>query len=141
MVDGNVFRVLARSFGIDTPIDSTAGRKQFKELATELLDAKHPGDHNQAVMELGATVCTPKSPDCMHCPLQAQCVAFATGTIASLPVKQGKTKTRNRFFNYLHIAAGNGIYMRQRNGKDIWSGHFFFRALRSPARVRQELQV
>jgi len=121
VVDGNVFRVLARSFGIDTPIDSTAGRKQFKELATELLDAKHPGDHNQAVMELGATVCTPKSPDCMHCPLQAQCVAFATGTIASLPVKQGKTKTRNRFFNYLHIAAGNGIYMRQRNGKDIWT--------------------
>ncbi len=122
VVDGNVYRVLARVFGIDTPIDSTAGRKQFKELATELLDVKLPGDHNQAVMELGATVCTPKSPDCMHCPIQAKCVAFATGTIASLPVKQGKTKTRDRFFNYLHIAAGNGIYMRQRTGKDIWTG-------------------
>ncbi len=122
VVDGNVYRVLARVFGIGTPIDSTTGRKQFKELATELLDAKHPGDHNQAVMELGATVCTPKSPDCTHCPLQAKCVAFATGTIGSLPVKQGTTKTRDRFFNYLHIAAGNGIYMRQRTGKDIWTG-------------------
>lgn len=122
VVDGNVYRVLARVFGIDTPIDSTAGRKQFKELATVLLDTQHPGDHNQAVMELGATVCTPKSPDCMHCPLQSRCVAFATGTIASLPLKQGKTKTRDRFFNYLYIAAGNGIYMRQRTGKDIWTG-------------------
>jgi A/G-specific adenine glycosylase len=62
VVDGNVYRVLARVFGIEIPIDSTAGRKQFKELAMKLLDAKHPGDHNQAVMELGATVCTPKSP-------------------------------------------------------------------------------
>ncbi len=124
VVDGNVYRVLARVFGIDTPIDSTAGRKQFKELAMELLDTKHPGDHNQAVMELGATVCTPQRPDCMHCPLNAKCVSFATGTISSLPVKQGKTKTRDRFFNYLHIAAGNGIYMRQRTGKDIWTGLF-----------------
>lgn len=83
VVDGNVYRVLARVFGIEIPIDSTAGRKQFKELAMKLLDAKHPGDHNQAVMELGATVCTPKSPDCMRCPLQAKCAAFATGTISS----------------------------------------------------------
>src|SRR5690606_22328271 len=107
VVDGNVYRVLARVFGINTPIDSTAGRKQFKELATELLDPKHPGDHNQAVMELGATVCTPKSPDCALCPLQKECIAVATGSISSLPVKQGKSKTRDRFFNYLHIAAGN----------------------------------
>ena len=122
VVDGNVYRVLARVFGIDTPIDSTAGRKYFKELATKLLDAKHPGDHNQAVMELGATVCTPKSPDCTRCPLLAKCAAFATGTITSLPVKQSKTKTRDRFFNYLHIPAGKGIYMQQRTGKDIWTG-------------------
>lgn len=122
VVDGNVYRVLARVFGINTPIDSTAGRKQFKELATELLDPKHPGDHNQAVMELGATVCTPKSPDCALCPLQKECIAVATGSISSLPVKQGKSKTRDRFFNYLHIAAGNAIYMRQRTGKDIWTG-------------------
>lgn len=122
VVDGNVYRVLARVFGIAIPIDSTAGRKQFKELAMKLLDAKHPGDHNQAVMELGATVCTPKSPDCMRCPLQAKCAAFATGTISLLPVKQSKTKTRDRFFNYLHIPAGKDIYMQQRTSKDIWTG-------------------
>lgn len=141
VVDGNVYRVLARVFGIDTPIDSTSGRKQFKELAVELLDAKHPGDHNQAVMELGATVCTPQRPDCMHCPLQKECVAFATGTISTLPVKQGKTKTRDRFFNYLHIAAGNGIYMRQRTGKDIWTGLFELPLLESEkALVKRSLE-
>lgn len=122
VVDGNVYRVLARFAGIDTPIDSTAGRKQFKALAMELIDPAQPGDHNQAVMELGATVCTPKSPDCPHCPLQEKCIALATGKISSLPVKQGKTKTRDRYFNYLHIAVGSGLYMRKRTGKDIWRG-------------------
>ncbi|MGV9013787.1 MAG: A/G-specific adenine glycosylase [Flavobacteriales bacterium] len=122
VVDGNVYRVLSRVFGIDTPIDSTAGRLRFKELATDLLDTAHPGDHNQAVMELGATVCTPRSPDCPRCPVQARCDALATGTIAILPIKEGKTKTRDRFFNYLRIATGNGIYMRQRAGEDIWTG-------------------
>jgi A/G-specific adenine glycosylase len=122
VVDGNVYRVLARFAGISTPIDSTEGRKQFQELASKLLDPIHPGDHNQAVMELGATVCTPKSPDCPHCPLQEKCVALATGKVQSLPVKRGKTKTRDRFFNYLHIAVGSGLYMRQRTGNDIWKG-------------------
>ncbi|MCO6483397.1 MAG: A/G-specific adenine glycosylase [Flavobacteriales bacterium] len=122
VVDGNVYRVLARFAGIDTPIDSTAGRKQFKALAMELIDPAQPGDHNQAVMELGATVCTPKSPDCPHCPLQEKCIALATGKASSLPVKRGKTKTRDRYFNYLHIAVGSALYMRQRTGKDIWQG-------------------
>lgn len=122
VVDGNVYRVLARFAGIETPIDSTEGRKQFKALATDLLDRKQPGDHNQAVMELGATVCTPKNPKCEACPLQARCVAFSTGKTGELPVKQGRAKTRDRFFNYLHIPAGKGLYMCQRTGKDIWQG-------------------
>ena len=122
VVDGNVYRVLARVFGIDTPIDSTEGRKRFKELAQELIPTDHPGDHNQAVMELGAIVCTPKNYTCLLCPLQAKCVAFATGRIDELPVKTGSTKTRDRYFNYLHIRKGQGLYMRQRTGKDIWQG-------------------
>lgn len=122
VVDGNVYRVLARVFGIDTPIDSTAGRKRFKALATELLDPAHPGDHNQAVMELGAMVCVPRSPDCPHCPLRDECVAFATGSIGNLPVKHGKTRTRDRYFNYLRIRVDDGLYMRQRTGRDIWTG-------------------
>ena len=122
VVDGNVYRVLARVFGIDTPIDSTEGRKRFKVLAQELMDQGHPGDHNQAVMELGATICTPKNYACMLCPLQAKCIAFANGRINELPVKEGVTKTRDRFFNYLHIRTPRGLFMRQRTGKDIWQG-------------------
>ena len=124
VVDGNVYRVLARAFGIDMPIDSTAGRKRFKELAQELIDPTNPGDHNQAVMELGATVCTPKNYACLLCPLQPKCAAFAAGRIDDLPVKEGVTRTRDRFFNYLHIRHPNGVYMHQRGPKDIWQGLF-----------------
>lgn len=124
VVDGNVYRVLARCFGIATPIDSAQGRKQFKALATELLDARHPGDHNQAVMELGATVCTPRNPQCGTCPLRSRCTAYSTGTTSELPVKAGRTKTRNRYFNYLHIPAGKGLYLQQRGAGDIWQGLF-----------------
>lgn len=124
VVDGNVYRVLARVFGIDTPIDSTEGRKRFKALATQLVDPKAPGDHNQAVMELGATVCTPKNPACLHCPVQPKCIAFATRRIAELPVKQGEARVRERFFDYLHVPAGGSLYLRQRTGKDIWQGLF-----------------
>lgn len=122
VLDGNVFRVLARVYGIDSPIDSTEGRKRFRALAQQLIDPEQPGDHNQAMMELGATVCTPRNYTCLLCPLQPQCVAFATGAIDALPVKAGKVKVRERHFNYLHIRKGNGLYMRHRTGKDIWQG-------------------
>jgi A/G-specific adenine glycosylase len=124
VVDGNVYRVLARAFGIGTPIDSTEGRKRFKELAQDLIDPAHPGDHNQAVMELGATVCAPKNYACILCPLQPKCIAFATGRIDELPMKEGVAKTRDRFFNYLHIRTAKGLFLRQRTGKDIWQGLF-----------------
>ena len=124
VVDGNVYRVLARAFGIDTPIDSTEGRQQFKALAQELIDPASPGDHNQAVMELGATVCTPRNYTCVLCPLQPKCIAFATGRVHQVPVKASTPKTRDRFFNYLHIRTAKGMYLRQRTGKDIWQGLF-----------------
>ena len=132
VVDGNVYRVLARVFGIADSIDGTSGRRTFRELAARLLDPADPGTHNQAVMELGATVCTPKNPDCRHCPLQARCAALATGTVGQLPVKAGKAKSRGRYFNYLHITDGNRIYMRQRTGKDIWQGLYELPLLESP---------
>lgn len=122
VVDGNVYRVLARIFGNGTPIDSTAGRKEFRALAAQLLDPKHPGDHNQAVMELGATVCTPQKPLCGQCPLANKCIARKADRIAELPYKAGKTKTRTRHFNYLHIAVEDGIYLHKREGRDIWQG-------------------
>lgn len=122
VVDGNVYRVLARVFGIDTPIDSTAGRSQFRALAAQLLDTKQPGDHNQAVMELGATVCTPRSPNCGDCPLSSKCIARRTERIAELPVKAGRTSIRTRHFNYLHLAGKSWLYLRKRTEKDIWQG-------------------
>ncbi|MEO8590220.1 MAG: A/G-specific adenine glycosylase [Flavobacteriales bacterium] len=122
VVDGNVYRVLARVFGIDTPIDSTAGRKQFRELAADLMPAQHPGDHNQAVMELGATVCLPRNPACDRCPLAGKCIARKTDRITLLPVKAGRTTVRERHFNYLHIETKQGVFVQRRNGKDIWQG-------------------
>lgn len=123
VVDGNVYRVLARVFGIDMPIDTSAGSAHFKELAGALLDPKHPGDHNQAVMELGALVCKPRDPACSACPLAARCIARRTDRIADLPVKAGRTKVRTRHFNYLDIRTGSGgIWFQQRTGRDIWRG-------------------
>jgi len=122
VVDGNVFRVLSRVFGIGTPIDSTAGRKEFRAVAATLMDPKHPGDHNQAVMELGATVCLPRNPRCGDCPFAGRCIAKATGRIAELPVKAGKITVRVRHFNYLHIRTAKGTYLQKRTGKDIWQG-------------------
>ncbi len=120
VVDGNVYRVLARVFGMDTPIDSTAGRKAFRELANSLLDPKSPGDHNQSVMELGATVCLPRKPACGDCPLSSRCIARKEGRIERLPVKAGKTKVRDRYFHYLIIRSGGRIWLHQRKEKDIW---------------------
>lgn len=119
-VDGNVYRVLSRVFGIDTPIDSTQGKKIFATLAQELLDEKNPGNHNQAVMELGALQCVPVSPDCSICPLIDMCVAYSEQTVAKLPVKQGKIKTRKRYFNYLDIRYKDFIYLSKRGKGDIW---------------------
>jgi len=122
VVDGHVYRVLARYFDVATPIDSTAGKREFLELATRLLSKDRPGDHNQAMMELGATVCTPKQPDCPACPLAADCLARKHETIAERPVKAGRTAVRERHFNYLHVEAAGHLYLRKREGSGIWQG-------------------
>lgn len=120
VVDGNVFRVLARAFGLGVPIDSSEGRREFRELAGKLLDHSRPGDHNQAVMELGATVCTPKQPKCSACPIKQMCVALRDDRIGELPVKIGRTKVRTRHFNYLFVQSAGKFFIRKRIEKDIW---------------------
>jgi A/G-specific adenine glycosylase len=135
VVDGNVYRVLARVFGIATPIDSTAGRTEFRALAASLLDTKQPGDHNQAVMELGATVCTPKAPRCGDCPLSTKCIAMASERIAELPAKAGRTTVRTRHFNYLHVRHKSGTFLRKRVEKDIWQGLYEFPLIASVAKL------
>jgi len=126
VVDGNVYRVLSRLFDIDTPIDSTSGQKEFHAMATELLDHKHPGQHNQAIMEFGALQCTPTSPSCEDCPLQDGCLAFANRTIAERPVKAGKVKVRQRELHYLLYKYNNEIWVHQRGPGDIWQGLWEF---------------
>ena len=106
VVDGNVYRVLSRYFGIDTPIDSTEGKKLFAALADEMLDKKHPAVYNQGIMDFGAIQCTPQSPNCLFCPLAGGCSALSKGLMTKLPVKQHKTKTTNRYFNYIYVRAG-----------------------------------
>jgi A/G-specific adenine glycosylase len=121
VVDGNVYRVIARYFGIDEPINSTTGQKTFQQMANDLLDKQHPGLHNQAMMEFGATLCKPKNPDCGICPVREGCYAYANNTIAVLPVKLNKLKIRERFFNYFLITDGDNLLVNKRSDKDIWA--------------------
>jgi A/G-specific adenine glycosylase len=121
-VDGNVMRVYSRLFGITTPVDSTEGKKKIFQIAVELLPAKNPGTYNQAVMELGAMVCLPAKPDCQNCPVQDACYAYSHKKVSDFPVKEGKTKQRNRHLNYLVITQGDKILIRLRGAKDIWQG-------------------
>jgi A/G-specific adenine glycosylase len=125
-VDGNVYRVLSRFFGISEPIDTSNGKKIFYDLAKELIKGSDPGMHNQAIMEFGALQCTPKKPDCNQCPLNERCFAFLNQKIAELPVKQNKTKTRNRYFNYLVLSSKNNTWIRKRVENDIWKNLFEF---------------
>ena len=126
VLDGNVFRVLARLFDIDLPIDSTAGKRTFAELAQMRLDKRCPGRYNQAVMDFGALQCTPAQPGCADCPLASRCLALAAGTVAERPVKQAKTKVRDRWFNYLHVTCGDRTLLRRRGEGDIWQGLYEF---------------
>jgi A/G-specific adenine glycosylase len=126
VVDGNVFRVLARVFGIDTPINTNAGKMEFSALANQLIDVNAPDIHNQAIMEFGATCCTPKNPCCDSCPLKQSCDSFNKKTQHLLPVKEAKVKVRERYFYYLVMRKGNKIQMRQRTEKDIWMGLYDF---------------
>jgi len=111
VVDGNVYRVLSRVFGIETPIDKSVGKKLFSTLANELIDKKKPGAYNQAIMDFGATHCKPKNPLCSSCPFVSHCTAFKTDTIATLPVKSTKIKKKSRFFHYLVIEHKNSTYI------------------------------
>ncbi|MDC8002136.1 A/G-specific adenine glycosylase [Aequorivita todarodis] len=121
VVDGNVYRVLSRFFGISTPINSTAGQREFKALAQQLIDKKRPGTFNQAIMEFGARYCVPQNPDCENCIFNGSCIAFQQKKVAELPVKIKSKPVKQRFFNYLVILSENErTVLQQRNGKGIW---------------------
>lgn len=132
VVDGNVYRVLSRYFGIDEPIDSTQGKKTFQNLADSLIPESDPALFNQAIMEFGAIQCTPNNPDCNSCVLNQSCMsAFNTDLIKKLPVKKGKTKVRKRYFHYLHIEKEGEIALDQRTNKDVWEKLYEFPMIES----------
>lgn len=133
VVDGNVYRLLSRYFGIDTPIDSTIGKKQFAQLANDVLDKKHPADFNQGMMEFGALQCKPARPNCRICPLQTSCKALARQQIDQLPVKAKKTAQRDRYFHYLVCLTDTHTLIQQRSGKDIWHNLYQFPLLETTA--------
>lgn len=126
VVDGNVTRVISRFFGLQTPIDTTEGKKEYAKIAQGLLYKKSPGTYNQAIMDFGATICKPQAPFCQICPLQKNCVAFAKVLTKTLPVKSKKLARRTRYFYYLIINFKDKIYVRKRTEKDIWQSLWEF---------------
>jgi len=138
VVDGNVFRVLARVFGIETDIASGKGKKEFETLANEIIPEDDPATFNQAMMDFGARLCTPKNPSCEECPLQQNCFAYQNSLVKALPVKINKTKVRERNIHYYVIKCGNSWVWNKRTAGDIWEGLHDFPQL-EPSSTSTEL--
>lgn len=125
-IDGNAFRVYARYFNIQMDISTSQAKKYFFELGKEVIDPNRPGDFNQAVMELGATVCLPANPKCEECPLNHSCEALAKNTVRELPIKVKKTKIRERTFHFLEITDGEKFLIKKRTENDVWKNLYNF---------------
>ncbi len=126
VVDGNVYRVLSRFFGIDLQVDSTEGKKVFQQLAQKCLDELQPAQYNQAIMDFGATVCKPDNPLCKECPFKKKCIAFQTNMVSSLPVKKKKIKQKHRWFLFFLMSYRGKIAVQKRRSKDIWANLYEF---------------
>jgi A/G-specific adenine glycosylase len=139
VVDGNVYRVLSRFYGVETPINSSKGIKEFKELAQLVMYKQDPGLYNQAIMDFGAIQCKPQKPQCDNCPLQYKCVAYHQKKIQSLPVKDKKIKIKKRYFNFIVILSENGkSKIEQRTGKGIWENLFQFPLVETDASIETD---
>jgi len=137
VVDGNVIRVLSRVFGVSIPFDTSEGKKEFQQLAQELLIENEAAIYNQAIMEFGAIQCKPKSPNCSNCPMQDFCVAYTTNTVAELPVKSKRIKVKNRFLHFLIIEQKDNIFLGKRKS-GIWTGLYEFPFLEFPIKVDEK---
>ncbi|CAI8315474.1 MAG: Adenine DNA glycosylase [Flavobacteriaceae bacterium] len=146
VVDGNVYRVLSRIFGISTPINTTQGVKDFKALAQQLLDTSQPGTYNQALMEFGARFCVPQNPNCEQCLFQYKCDAYKNKQVSVLPVKLKKLKVKKRYFNYIVLLSEDqNTVLQQRTDKGIWQQLYEFPLVETQQVVdefelREELQ-
>lgn len=121
-VDGNVYRVLSRYYGVATPINTPQGKRDFTQLASSLLPAGKAGTFNQALMDFGAIQCTPRSPRCVICPLVETCEAVRSGRVGELPVKRPKTKVQERRLAYIYIRYKGKVAIHRRGPGDIWQG-------------------
>jgi A/G-specific adenine glycosylase len=137
VIDGNVYRVLSRIFGIATPIDTTIGKKEFSILAHSLLDKQNPGIFNEALMEFGALQCVPRNPLCIQCPFQDRCVALKNNQIDQFPVKSKQPKQKNRYFNYLFINYEGNFYLEKRSKRDIWHNLYQFPLIETMEQVSE----
>jgi A/G-specific adenine glycosylase len=135
LVDGNVSRVLSRFYGLHAPIDTSEGKAVLEDTAQKILDREHPGIHNQALMEFGALVCLPRNPHCNECVLANDCVARAKDIVELLPVKEGKSRNRLRYFNYLFIVHHGKTYLHKRGSRDIWNSLYEFPLIETDAPV------
>ena len=137
VTDGNVYRVLARFFGIGSPIDNPAGKKIFSKLANDILDKNNPALHNQAIMDFGAIICKPRNPLCSNCPINNNCYAFKNDVVEELPVKEKRMIRRKRWIYYLVIEYDRKLYTRKRTASDIWENlHDFV-----PIETRKEVKI
>lgn len=131
VLDGNVFRVLARLYGIETAIDGTEGKKLFQSIATETMGNATPEIYNQAIIEFGALQCIPKSPNCDTCPVKTNCFAYKHNIVDKLPVKSKQIKLKNRYFYYLFLSCSNQFAIEKREGKDIWKNMYQYPLIES----------
>lgn len=136
-VDGNVYRVMSRYFAISDSIDETSTKKQIDRLANAVVATENSGDHNQAVMELGATICTPVSPNCEACPLNTTCTGWHRGLHSVLPVRSKQTKVRERFFHYVVRWNGEAVNICKRSANDIWQGLYEFPLMEHHQRMEE----
>ncbi len=135
VVDGNVYRVIARYKGIFTPINSGSAYNEFFNLAKKMMDKSDPGNFNQSIMELGATICTSKKADCKNCPVSVNCYARINNKIDLLPISTKTVKVRKRYFNYLVITCNNGVLIKKRNQNDIWKSLYDFPLIESERNI------
>lgn len=138
VLDGNVYRVLARYFAISTPIDTTEGKKLFTELSRKMLDKRQPALYNQAIMDFGAVQCTPANPTCLFCPLQDSCLAFSEGQVTHYPIKARKTRTKDVYYTYLYINCHDRFLLHKRSGAGIWKNLYELPLIESTSAKEQE---
>lgn len=141
VVDGNVMRVLSRVYGIEEPIDSTLGKKLMAAQAQDLIDAEQPDIYNQAIMDFGATWCTPKKPKCEGCVFADSCIALRKDMVDVLPIKSKKTQVKEMFIYYFVFKNGNETIIRQRNHSNIWKGLYEFPAVEGEGMISLEQAV